>query len=164
VVETLEGAIVRTVPLPTAAESPPAWLPDGRIAVIVRNQDDAPETLLVDADGRTQRLNGPPLRSIAIGGEIVTQVDAAGLLRVGTVDAWLAGSTLPPVAAGDRGETAIEAQPSPSGGQLAVVIANAEGDAGAIRILAAASGWHAIARFELPAGANRAVVGWLAVP
>ena len=164
VVETLEGSAVRTVPLPTAPESPPTSLPDGRIAVIVRNDDDQPETLLVDADGRTQWLNGPPPRSIAIGGDIVATVDEVGALRVAPVSAWLAGSALPSVAAGDPGETAIQAQPSPSGTQLAVVVANVEGDADAIRILAATGGWHEIARFELPTGANRAVVGWLAVP
>lgn len=164
VVELLEGSAMRAIPLPTAAESSPAWLPDGRIAVIVRDQADEPETLLVDADGRTQRLSGPPLRSIAIGGGIVAAIDEAGALRVGTVSAWLAGSTLQQIAAGDPGETAIQAQPSPGGGQLAVVLANAGGDAGAIQILGVADGWHAIARFGLPDGANRAVVGWLAVP
>ena len=164
VVETLEGSTVRTIALPLAAESPPAWLPDGRIAVIVRDQGDEPETLLVDADGRPRRHNGQPLRSIAIGGDTVALIDAGGSLRVGTIGAWLAGSTLQPIASGDPGETALQAQPSPSGTALAVVVADVEGDGDAIRILAAAGGWHEIARFGLPAGANRAVVGWLAVP
>ncbi|HLY15115.1 MAG TPA: hypothetical protein VKR24_12260, partial [Candidatus Limnocylindrales bacterium] len=70
VIESPAGTVDTAVPLPSAAESAAAWLPDGRIAVIVRGQDDEPETLLVDAD-RTQRLSGPPLRSVAIGGGLV---------------------------------------------------------------------------------------------
>jgi hypothetical protein len=38
------------------------------------------------------------------------------------------------------------------------------GDAASIRILAEAGGWLEIARFELPRGANRAVVGWIVAP
>jgi hypothetical protein len=49
----------------------------------------------------------------------------------------------------------------PEGGLLPIV-ADVDGDAGSIRILAAAGGWHEIARFGLPSGANRAVVSWLA--
>ena len=56
------------------------------------------------------------------------------------------------------------AQPSPDGRELAVVLADANGDASSIRILAIDDAWHEIARFELPRGANRAVVNWLAVP
>ena len=163
VVESPAGTVEVILPLSTAAESPAAWLPDGRIAVITRDRSDELETLLVDADGRTTRLGGPALRSIAIGGDLVAVIDAVGLLRVGTVGAWLAGSALPPVAAGDPGETAIQAPPSPGGTELAVVIANPEGDASSIRLYAASGGWHEIARFGLPDGANRAVVSWLAV-
>jgi hypothetical protein len=55
------------------------------------------------------------------------------------------------------------AQPSPDGVELAVVLADANGDAASIRILAIDGAWHEIARLELPRGANRAVVSWQAV-
>jgi hypothetical protein len=44
------------------------------------------------------------------------------------------------------------------------VVADQAGDAASIRILSGSGGWHEIARFDIPTGANRAVVTWLAVP
>jgi hypothetical protein len=164
VVESALGSVIRVVPLPTAAEGPPAWLPDGRIALIARDRTDVPETLLVESGGRTQGLGGSPLRSIGIGGRVVALIEPAGRLRIGSINAWLAGSSLQPVEAGNPDETALQAQPSPSGNELAVVVADAGGDATAVRILAAAGGWHEIARLALPDGSNRAVVSWLAAP
>jgi hypothetical protein len=61
-------------------------------------------------------------------------------------------------------EPVLQAQPSLAGDQLALVVANPAGDAASIRILSGSGGWHEIARFDVPNGANRAVVSWLAVP
>ena len=58
---------------------------------------------------------------------------------------------------------ALMAVPSPDGRELAIVLADANGDAAAIRIVTLDGPGHEIARFELPHGANRAVVSWLAV-
>ena len=78
--------------------------------------------------------------------------------------AWLAGETLPALPVVDpAGRPTLMAQPSPDGRELAIVLADADGDAGSIRILAIGGAWHEIARFELPRGANRAVVSWQAV-
>ncbi len=179
VLATLDGAAVQSFALPTPAEGPPAWLPDGRIVVVVRDREDRPLTLLVDpATGRVATLATDVLRFVATGGDLVATIDADGATRVGPVDGWLHGApltrlrmTLPSAlpltlplglpSAPDDG-AALMASPSPGGRELAVVVADAAGDAASIRILAAAGGWHEIARFELPSGANRAIVSWLA--
>jgi hypothetical protein len=164
-VVTFDGREIRTVTLPKPAESAPAWLPGGRLAVVSRDSDDRPETLLVDpATGRATTLHGPPLRSIATAAGVVATVDDAGSARAGRVTAWLAGAALPTLP-GPAGETGpiLMAQPSPDGRELAVVVADANGDAVSIRIVAIGAPWHEIARFELPRGANRAVVSWEAV-
>ena len=53
VVETLAGVEVQQFDLRRAAEGAPAWLPDGRVVVVVRDQADRPVAQLVDpASGR----------------------------------------------------------------------------------------------------------------
>jgi hypothetical protein len=159
----LVGRKVRTATLPRPAEGPPGWLPDGRLAVVSRDQADRPVTLLVDpGTGRIATINGPPLRSIATAANVVVTVDAEGTARAGGVTPWLAGADLPAVP-GLPGGPILMAQPSPDGRELAVVLADANGDAASIRILAIGAPGREIARFELPHGANRAVVSWLAV-
>ncbi len=49
---------------------------------------------------------------------------------------------------------------SPGGDRLAVVRADALGDALRVEIHAAAIGWGEVAGWALPAGADRAVVAW----
>jgi hypothetical protein len=165
IVETLAGTEVRGFGLPSAGDSPPSWLPDGRIAVVVRGRLDQPEVVLIDpATGGTEVLAGQAVRSLAVGGGIVAAVGTDGAVRAGPVAAWLTGETLLPVGIGSPAEAALQAQPAPSGTELAIVVADADGDAASIHILAAPGGWHEIARFVLPHGANRAVVSWLAVP
>ncbi len=161
IVETPAGIVVRQFSLASTPESTPCWLPDGRIAVAVRDRRDQPTIELLDpASGRISPLGGEPVRSIAVDGGIVAMIDMDGAVRAGAVATWLAGSPLPLALGG--GEVVLQAQPSPSGAELAVVVADAGGDAGSIRILGAPGGWHEIARFGLPSGANRAVVSWLA--
>ena len=71
-VMALDGRVIRRIILPRAAESPPAWLPDGRFAVVSRDSTDRPETLLVDpATGRIETLPGPPLRSVGTAADVV---------------------------------------------------------------------------------------------
>jgi hypothetical protein len=165
VVELLSGADLRRYALPRAVEAAPAWLPDGWIALIVRNaRDQAQVTLLDAATGASSPAGGPPLRSVAVGGALVATVDPDGTVRAGSLEAWPGHQPLRPIALGTAHEVALQAQPSPSGAELSIVVADQNGDAASIRILAAAGGWHEIARFGLPSGANRAVVSWLAVP
>jgi hypothetical protein len=164
IVVTLDGLQIRVIALPKPAESPPAWLPDGRIAVVSRDRVDRPETLLVDpTTGRTTTLDAGPLRSIGTAGGLLATIDVDGIAHVGPVAAWLAGETLPAVPVDPAGARALMAQPSPDGRELAVVLADANGDASSIRILAIDGAWHEIARLELPRGTNRAVVSWQAV-
>jgi hypothetical protein len=162
VIETAAGVVLSKVNLPSVPESAPGWLPDGRVAVVVRDGRDQPSVRLLDpTSGRMNPTSGPAVRSIAIAGGIVASIGTDGAARAGPVASWPAGGPLPIVAGGD-GEVVLQAQPSPSGMELAIVVADVDGDAGSIRILAAAGGWHEIARFGLPSGANRAVVSWLA--
>jgi hypothetical protein len=165
IVETLAGTEVRGFGLPSAADSPPSWLPDGRIAVVVRDRRDQPEVVLIDpATGGTEVLAGQAVRSLAVAGGMVATVGTNGAVRAGPVAAWLTGEALLPVGIGSPAEAALQAQPAPSGTELAIVVSNADGDAASIHTLAAPGGCHEIARFVLPNGANRAVVSWLAVP
>jgi hypothetical protein len=162
VIETVTGTEVQRFDLPRAAESPAAWLPDGRIVVIVRDRTDSSVALVLDPrTGRVTPARSGPLRSIAVAGQLVATIDADGLVRVGPVSAWLGGQpgSAIPVASGV--EPVLQAQPSVTGDELALVVADPHGDASSIRILAAVGGWHEIARFGLPRGANRAVVSWL---
>jgi hypothetical protein len=162
VIETAAGVVVGQVSLASAPESAPGWLPDGRVAVVVRDGRDQPTVRLVDpTSGRISPTSGAAVRSIAIAGGIVATIGVDGAARAGPVTSWPAGGPLPVVAGGD-GKVVLQAQPSPSGRELAIVVADLDGDAASIRILAAAEGWHEIARFGLPSGANRAVVSWLA--
>jgi hypothetical protein len=162
VIETAAGVVVGQVSLASVPESAPGWLPDGRVAVVVRDGRDQPTVRLADpTSGRISLTSGAAVRSIAIAGGIIATIGVDGAARAGPVTSWPAGGPLPVVAGGD-GEVVLQAQPSPSGRELAVVVADVDGDAGSIRILAAAAGWHEIARFGLPSGANRAVVSWLA--
>ncbi|HEY2887729.1 MAG TPA: hypothetical protein VGJ17_03880, partial [Candidatus Limnocylindrales bacterium] len=161
---TLEGDEIRTVLLPRPAESPPAWLPGGRIAIVSRDRADRPETLLVDpATGDISPLQAAPLRWIGAAANLVATIDIDGSGRAGPAAKWLAGATLPILPLDPAGTPALMAEPSPDGRELAVVLADADGDAASIRILAIDGGWHEIARFELPTGANRAIVSWGAV-
>ena len=67
-------------PLPRPAESAPAWLPDGRIAVVGRDRADRPETLLVDPrPGGSRRWMPPPLRSIGTAAGVVATIDVDGI-------------------------------------------------------------------------------------
>ncbi|HZL32612.1 MAG TPA: hypothetical protein VFC81_01390, partial [Verrucomicrobiae bacterium] len=69
IVETLAGTEIRPIGLPRAAESAPAWLPDGRLVIVVRDQTDRPMALLADpASGRVAWAGPGTLRSVAIGG------------------------------------------------------------------------------------------------
>jgi hypothetical protein len=165
IVETLTGTEVRPIELPRAAESAPAWLPDGRIVVVVRDQADWPVALIADpASGRVAAAGPATLRSVAIGGTTVATIGADGMVRIGTVTTWLGGQPGDPVLGIGADEPVLQAQPSVAGDELVLVVADPAGDAASIRILAGSGGWHEIARFELPPGANRAVVGWLAGP
>ena len=162
-VATLDGIEILAVPLPRPAESAPAWLPDGRLAVVGRDRADRPEILLVDPQtGRITTLD-VPLRSIGTASGVVATIDAGGIAHVGPVAAWLARVALPALPSGSTKGQALLAVPSPDGRELAVVLADANGDAASIRIIALDGPWHEIARFELPRGANRAVVSWLTV-
>lgn len=169
VVETILGRLVRRFDLSRPPESAPAWLSDGRIVVIVRDQDDEPRPVIADpTTGRlTVTTEGPVLESLATGGGTVATIDGSGGLELTTVAGWLAGpagrSVRGRAGVGGADGAALQAQPSPAGDGLAMVIADAAGDAAAIVILAVDDG-HELARFELPTGANRAVVGWLAGP
>jgi hypothetical protein len=165
VVGTLAGVEARQFDLRRAAESAPAWLPDGRIVVVVRDQADRPVAQLVDpGNGRLASVGPAALRSVAIGGATVATIGDDDALRSSTVVMWLRGEPGEPIALSGADEPVIQAQPSIAGDELALVVADQAGDAASIRILAEAGGWHEIARFELPPGANRAVVGWIVAP
>ncbi len=163
-VTTLDGIEIRTVVLPRPAESPPAWLADGRIAVASRDRVDRPETLLVDpATGRISPLDTGPLRWIGTAANLVATVDTDGSAHAGPVAAWLTGATLPILTVDQAGGPALIVEPSPDGRELAIVLADANGGAASIRILASGNPWHEIARLKLPPWANRAIVSWQAV-
>lgn len=153
--------------MPQAAEAAPAWLPDGRIVLVARDDRDQPQATIVDPATGARTLAGTTrLRSVALGAGLVATIGVDGIVRAGPVIAWLDRQPLPAVGLGgpnEADEAALQAQPSPSGAELAIVAADEDGDATSVRILAAAGGWHEIARFGLPSGANRAVVSWLAV-
>ncbi len=159
------GLEIRRFELPRPAEGAPAWLPDGRIVIVTRDAADQPAALIADpATGQLAPVRSRALQSVAIGAETAATIGHDGTVRIGTVSGWLTGASgdrLPGLAPDD---VIIQAQPSVAGDEVALVLANSAGDAASIRILAAEGGWHEIARFELPHGANRAVVGWLVSP
>jgi hypothetical protein len=165
VVETLAGAVVRWYGLARTAESAPAWLPHGRIVVVIRNQADAPAALILDpSTGQATLARSEPVLSVAIGGETVATVANDGAAKIGSVAGWLRGEPGDSIPGTGPDEPVLQAQPSVAGDELALVIADSAGEAASIRILAVAGGWHEIARFGLPRGANRAVVSWLMTP
>lgn len=159
VVGALSGTDVRRYALPRAVEAAPAWLPDGRIAFVARDDRDQPRARILDpATGTSGSAGDPPLRSVAVGGGLIATIGVDGIVRAGPITSWLDRLPLSAVGLGGPTETVLQAQPSPSGTELAIVVADEDGDAASIRILAAAGGWREIARFGLPSGANRAVV------
>lgn len=169
-VASLNGDPIAAIALVEAAESAPAWLPDGRVVVIVRDSSDRPRAMIADpATGTLTNWPGGVIRSIAIGGGTVATIDEAGLVRTEFVTDWLAGgsgSVVPatgPPASQSPGDAVGQVQPSPDGQELAEVITNEEGDAEAIEVIAT-SGGQVIAQLALPEGTNRAVVSWLAAP
>jgi hypothetical protein len=163
VVTSPAGEPVASIRLEQAAESAPAWLPDGRIAVVVRDARDRPLAMVADpAKGTLTAGPAGPLRSVATGGGVVALVDERGQVRTEAVTDWLAGQPGEYIAAVSEGDV-LQSQPSSDGTELAEVIANLAGDAQQIAVLGLPGG-HEIARFVLPDGANRAVVSWLAAP
>jgi len=168
VVATLAGTLMTQHDLVSPTESAPAWLPDGRIVLVIRDQSDAPTAVIFDP--RTgQQIRGPghpanPSGTLAIDGQTLAELAPDGSARVGSVQDWLDGSPGELITGTGPDEPILQAQPSNAGDELALVVADAAGDAASIRILSGSGGWHEIARFEIPTGANRAVVSWLAVP
>ncbi len=168
VVATLAGTAVVQVGLARPAESAPAWLPDGRIVVVIRDQSDASTAVIFDPS-TGQQIRGPgrpggPSGTLAIGGPTLAELAPDGGVRVGSVQDWLDAKPGDLIPGPGPDEPVLQAQPSLGGDQLALVVANPAGDAASIRILSGSGGWHEIARFDVPSGANRAVVSWLAVP
>ena len=165
VVASLAGAVIARHVLPRAAESAPAWLPDGRIVVVVRDTSDAPTTLIFNpADGRLVAGPAGTGLSVGIGGRTVASLAQDGTVRVASVEDWLQGGPGELLPGPGPGQTVLQVQPSLAGDEVVLVIADAAGDAASIQVLAALGGWHEIARFKLPAGANRAIAGWLVAP
>jgi len=165
----LAGGPARAWPLPAAAESAPAWLPDGRLAVVARDPSDRPAVRLVDpGTGRSQLAPVLPLRSVAVAGGLVVAIGDDGTLRAGALDAWLAGRQPAASVAVEPDDSILQAQPSPDGDEVALVVADPAGDAAELRVIAksvaemaaGSDAWHEIARFSVPRGANRAVVSW----
>jgi hypothetical protein len=166
VTANLDGRAGPSLHLDRAAESAPAWLPDGRLVVVVRDIFDEPRPMLADpALGSSASLGSAPLRSIAISGQAVAIITDGGALAFGSLVDWLAGRPLEEMpSSGSTGWAEIlQALPSGDGHELALVIADASGDATAVRIVTP-DGGHEFARFWLPRGANRAIVGWLGAP
>ncbi len=166
VIETLAGRSIRTLGLAQAAESAPAWLPDGRVVVVVRDRNDQPRPMIADpVIGSLASMAGGPIRAVAVGGVTFALIGVDGRASVNTVDGWLAGDAARPIPAGSDGPDpeVLQAQPSLAGTEVALVVANDDGDATGIRIVLAGDG-REIARYALPPGANRAVVGWLTAP
>jgi hypothetical protein len=165
VVASLDGGSIATIAIAQAAESAPAWLPDGRVVLVVRDSSDRPRPLIAElATGRLAGGPGGPVRSVAIGGGTLATIDETGLIRTESVDDWLAGGPGSVVRSVGQspGEVVSQAQPSPDGQELAEVFTNEDGDAEAIEVVAVDG--HEIARLALPDGTNRAVVSWLAAP
>ena len=163
--ETLSGSKVGRFELARAAECAPAWLADGRIVVVVRNQADAPTPLLLDpSNGRLTAVGSGPVAAVSSGGGWVATIAQDRSARIGSVAGWLSETAGEPITGTGPDEPVLQAQPSAWGDELALVVADPAGDAGSVRILARTGGWHEIARFELPRGANRAVVSWLGTP
>ena len=163
VVDTLAGRPVRTMVLSAALESAPAWLPDGRIAVIVRDRSDQPRVMVADlVSGTLDPASGEAVRAVAVGGATVAVIGLDGTVTVNSVVGWLAATSGRPIPAGDLGadQGILQAVPSLAGHELALVVSNADGDATDIRVMLVGDGQE-IARYELPPGANRAVAGWL---
>ena len=168
-VTAFDGTEKGSIPLDQPAESAPAWLPDGRIVVVVRDSSDRPRPFIADpVTRRLARGPGGAIWSVAIGGGTAATIDESGVVRAEAVAEWLAGDPgngLPPpsFAGPPTGGAIVQAQPSPDGQALAEVVTDSEGDAAAIAVVDLGDG-HEIARFALPAGTNRAVVNWLAAP
>lgn len=165
-VETIDGVVTRRFDLPRAAETAPAWLPDGRIVVVVRDQLDRPRAFVADpASGMLAATGGRSIRSIGIGGESLAAIDDLGGVDAWPIDRWSLDQPGRPIQVGGLpvGGGILQAQPSTAGDELALIVADRAGDAVGIRVVAVADG-HEIARFGLPDGANRAVVGWLVAP
>ena len=165
---TLAGTVKVLANLANPPDSAPAWLLDGRIVVLIRDASDAPTAVILNpATGR--QVPGPGAQggrsgTLAIGGQTLAELMPDGGVRAGSVNDWLEGKPGELITGSGPDEPVIQAQPSLAGDELALVVANGAGDAASIRILSGSGGWHEIARFELPTGANRAVVSWLAVP
>ncbi|HEY7826949.1 MAG TPA: hypothetical protein VIB99_01870 [Candidatus Limnocylindrales bacterium] len=166
VTANLDGGAGPSLHLDRAAESAPAWLPDGRLVVVVRDAFDEPRPVLADPGvGSSTSLSSAPLRSIAISSQAVAIITDGGALEFGSLVDWLAGRALKQIPSpGATGSAEVlQAQPSGDGLELALVIDDANGDATAVRIVTP-DGGREFARLVLPRGANRAIVAWLGAP
>ena len=166
--------------------SPPTWL-GGELLVLRRTAGDrivaarADETGLVPWTGRVGSGSAAPLpdRTVALSGSAdgtVLAVLHGGLDTVTVVhptaldgavspsgqpsaDSESATLHLEPLADGSRVAGAIAL--SPTGDRLAVVRVDAFGNAVTVEIRAADEGWARVGGWDLPIGADRAVVAWL---
>ena len=180
------GGAARAISVARPAEgAPPNWAGDDRLVVLTRERGDAPGVTLLDpAAGSTADGPGPAggswppvapggwtgriagLSLSADGATVAVASSADGPIEIRPAEDWLAGRPtdasrveLDPAADGSTSFAWLAA--SPDGTRLAVVRADAAGDAAAVEVYAADVGWTRTARIALPPGADRAVVAWL---
>ena len=185
VVAAIPAGTTRAIPVDRPAEgAPPAWAAD-RLAVLTRERGDAPGVTLIDpATGATADGPGPAggswppaspggwtgriagLSVSADGATVAVASSADGPIEIRPAAAWLAGRPtiaepveLDPAADGSTSFGWLAA--SPDGTELAVVRTDAAGDAAAVEVYAAETGWSRPGRVALPSRADRAVVAWL---
>ncbi len=146
----------------------PAWLPDGRLALPLRDRSDRPRLVILDP-GSGRSAPGPaPVRAVAVDpGERLAAV--AGPLGEGlalvAAGPFLAGASPSPAAtihfASGRaivpGSLAFDA----SGDRLAVAWTIDGSARPEIRVYGRAADWAEIGRVDLAASDELAVVGWL---
>jgi hypothetical protein len=177
------ASTARVLPVPRAPDgAPPAWL-DRRLVLLTRERGDAVGATILDPG--TSRLAdgpGPPdggssaSSSAAWSGSIAALSISAdgsslavarrfdGPVEVHPARIWLAGQPTSPATimldepdGGGLAWIALDRK----GQRLAIVRTDADGDASAVTVHEAATGWHAARPIALPEGALRAVVAWL---
>jgi hypothetical protein len=184
IVDTATGTTV-TVPIARPAEgAPPAWIGD-RLVLLTRERGDGAGVTILDpttgsltdgpgpvggsgratlSGGWTGRIAGLAVSAdgstVAVGGASDQQIE------IGPAAAWLAGAPTEMVAVplepdAQGGRTLAWLALGPTGGQLAIVRTNADGDAVGVTVHTARGQWRAGPPIALPVGAVRAVVAWL---
>ena len=166
VVEPLEGR-AEAVALPDESlGAPPAWLDDGRVAIVQRGRDG--ETFVAVIAVATERVvDRIPFRALAFGtsgdGKVAVVLGDESRLFVGATADVLARRRAPDggpdLAPGDvvRGSVALDSD----GRRLAAVVEDAAGISRIATFVRAGDAWEPGARIAAPAGSYGGRLAWL---